>query len=158
MKFVRALEIGMIALLFSCTRTMAFIPALCFDPEMAAKADKQFDLATFSKLQKLEVSVKWDTSPASALLNLASETKKANPASDIRFTIDLTQGDQDLAKKVPAKVHILISDVDVWTVLQYFSQQTNLIPLIHKDHVIMIPGRETRVALPKDFQQPANVR
>ena len=100
----------------------------------------------------MKVSVNWNVSPATALTDLESEAKKADPsASGISFTIDLTQGDPRLAKEIPAKVQIVISDVDVWTVLQYFSQQTNLIPLIHKDHVILIPGRETRVSFPKDF-------
>jgi hypothetical protein len=159
MKLIRAFEIGMAVLIFSCTRTMAFIPAMTFDPELAEKADKQFDRTTFDKLRKLKVSVNWDVSPGLALKDLESKAQKADlPPSSIRFTIDLTQGDQKLVKEVPAKVQILISDVDVWTVLQYFSQQTNLIPLIHKDHVIMVPGKESRVSFPKDFHQPANVR
>jgi len=134
-------------------------PALLFDPELAEKADKQFDRTTFDKLQKIKVSVDWDVSPITALKDLESKTKKADPStSGIRFTIDLTQGDQKLAKEVPAKVQMLITDVDVWAVLQYFSQSTNLIPLIHKDQVIMIPGRETRLSMPKDWHEPANVR
>ena len=159
MKFIRSLEMGLVALIFSCAGTKAFIVASTFDPQLAEKADKQFDRATFAKLQKMKVSVNWNVSPATAMTDLESEAKKADPsASGISFTIDLTQGDPRLAKEIPAKVQIVISDVDVWTVLQYFSQQTNLIPLIHKDHVILIPGRETRVSFPKDFHQPANVR
>ena len=121
-------------------------PALLFDPTLAAKADPQFDSATYEKLKKLTIDVRWDkTDIQSALADLAAKSLKTDPDHvGVRFVLQLSGGDPEVAKKVPHDVQITLTNVPLFDVMQYFSQQTNLIPQIHKNCVIMVPGHETR--------------
>jgi hypothetical protein len=120
-----------------------------FDPKLAAIADRDFDLATYEKLLETKVDVKWNgTNSSIALADLSA--KSAFAASDhkkILFSISLSGADPLATAKVHGQVQIVIERASIWEVLQYFSGQTNLIPIIHRNSVTMVPGRETRLSI-----------
>ncbi len=62
------------AILFAalCPAT-ASTPAFLFDPELAAKEDPLFDLATFKKLNGLMLSVDWTNADIQVVLDELSE-------------------------------------------------------------------------------------
>jgi hypothetical protein len=153
----RIIALFLVALFTISMRASAFLPAAVFDPVAAAKADPLFDEATYKKLTILSLSVNWDHADIQlALDDLSHKSVKADPAKiGITFSLQLQKNTDAIAYH--RQVHIIIKDTPIFSVLEYITEQTNLIPLIHKGAVIMVPGRETRLKM-SDQPPPSNVR
>jgi hypothetical protein len=119
-------------------------PAAQFDPVAAAKADPLFDFTTFKKLMTLTVSVDWNSTDVKAALDkLSEESRRLDPEnSGIKFSLNIP-ADFD-SKKYRRQVAMTLTKAPIFSVIEYISDQTNLIPLIHKNELIMVPGVETR--------------
>lgn len=129
----------------SDTPAVIIDPGVRFDQVAAAKADPLFDYATFKKLMSFTVNVNWNSVDIQAALDqLSDKSKKADPAKiGIKFSLQVPT-DSD-GKTYHREVSMTLTYVPIFDVVEYVSGQTKLIPLIHKNKVIMMPGIETRL-------------
>jgi hypothetical protein len=135
---------SLVLLVVAVIGARATTPALLFDPTAAAKADAAFDRATYDRLQVLTVTVNWKEADIGAALKEVSDqlvkSNQGHPA--IRFAVKIRPGTDP--NSYHRHVSMVLTDVPVFVLIGYINNQTKMIPIIHKNEVVLSPGIETR--------------